>query len=95
MTPGTPPLNGSAVKELQISELHEVRTINTGLADLADLGFSVQALIPIERTGIEEPRYVLRRGDSEIPLGDLRGLLTAVRAAGEKGLHRHPLQRLG
>ena len=52
---------------MHVTELHEVRTINRGLADLAKLGFDVQALIPQERTGVEAPRYVLRRGDSEIP----------------------------
>ena len=31
-------------------------------------------------------RYTLRRGENKIGLDDLRGLLTAVRRAGEKGL---------
>ena len=35
---------------------------------------------------MEEPRYKLRRGESVTGLEDLRGLLAAVRAAGEKGL---------
>ena len=72
-----------------------MRTINTGLDDLAKLGFDVQSLIPQERTGTEEPRYVIRRGDSEIPLEDLRGLLPAVRAAGEKGLQVTRFKGLG
>ena len=38
------------------------------------------------RVGTEEPRYVLRRGEHESSLADLRGLLTAVRDAGQKGL---------
>ena len=80
---------------LHIAELHEVRTINSGLADLTKLGFDIQALIPQERTGIEEPRYVLRRGENEIPLEDLRGLLPAVRAAGEKGLQVTRFKGLG
>ncbi len=71
---------------IQINEFHEVRTINSGLKKLAEYGFDVQALLPQERTGIEEPRFVLRRGESESGLEDLRGLLAAVRAAGEKGL---------
>jgi DNA gyrase subunit B len=86
--------NGSQ-PTLHIAELHEVRTINTGLADLAKMGFDVQSLIPQERTGVEEPRYVLRRGESEIPLEDLRGLLPAVRAAGEKGLQVTRFKGLG
>jgi DNA gyrase subunit B len=71
---------------LHIVELHEVRSINTLLADLAKMNFDIQSLIPQERTGTEEPRYVLRRGESTVGLSDLRGLLAAIRSAGEKGL---------
>ncbi|MCH7727210.1 MAG: DNA gyrase subunit B [Planctomycetes bacterium] len=78
--------NGQSSTRLHITELHEVRSINSGLKDLAQLGFSIDSLIPQERTGIEDPRYVLRRGEVEIALEDLRGLLAAVRKAGEKGL---------
>ncbi|MDA0818101.1 MAG: DNA gyrase subunit B [Planctomycetota bacterium] len=72
--------------ELVVIELHEVRSINSGLADLAAMGFDIESLLPQERTGSEEPRYVLKRGESEIGLEDLRSLLSAVRRAGEKGL---------
>ena len=72
--------------ELVVIELHEVRSINSGLADLAAMGFDIESLMPQERTGSEEPRYVLKRGESEIGLEDLRSLLSAVRRAGEKGL---------
>ncbi|MCA9269187.1 MAG: DNA gyrase subunit B, partial [Planctomycetales bacterium] len=80
--------NGSddPATRLHITELHEVRTINRGLTDLAELGFDVQSLIPQVRTGRQDSRYTLRRGESEIGIEDLRGLLGAVRAAGEKGL---------
>jgi len=71
---------------LHIVDLHEVRPINAALAELSAAGFDVQALIPQERTGREEPRYLLRRGEQETGIEDLRGLLGAVRAAGEKGL---------
>jgi DNA gyrase subunit B len=66
-----------------ITELHEIRTLNSGLKEMAELGFNIQSLIPQDRTGREEPRYVLRRGDSEVPLDDLRGLLAAVRKAAQ------------
>jgi DNA gyrase subunit B len=89
------PTNGHAASRLHITELHEVRTINTGLADLAALGFDIQALLPQDRTGIEESRYTLRRGENEIGLEDLRGLLSAVRAAGEKGLQVTRFKGLG
>ena len=71
---------------IHIVELHEVRTINAGLKDLAEFMFDIGSLMPEERTGTEDPRYVLRRGDAEREIEDLRGLLGAVRAAGEKGL---------
>ena len=71
--------NGAKAKgdRIVIREFHEVRTINSGLEDLAELGFDIESLIPQDRTGIEEPRYVLRRGDNEIPLG--RSARTAAR----------------
>ncbi len=91
--------NGEATEairpRLHITELHEVRTINTCLKDLSEMGFSVEALIPQERTGIEESRYVLRRGENEIAVEHLRGLLAAVRAAGEKGLQVTRFKGLG
>ncbi len=83
------------VEQLHIVELHEVRTINTMLQDLAALDFDIQSLIPQDRTGIEEPRYVLRRGDNEIGLEDLRSLVAAIRAAGEKGLQITRFKGLG
>ena len=76
-------------------ELHEVRTINAGLKSLTEYGLDVQALLPQERTGVENPRYILRRGESDINLEDLRGLTAAVRAAGEKGLQLTRFKGLG
>jgi DNA gyrase subunit B len=78
--------NGQALRTLHIVELHEVRTINNMLTELAKMNFSLQDLIPQERTGSEEPRFQLRRGEHATGLEDLRGLLPAIRAAGEKGL---------
>ncbi len=83
---GTAGANGKGISKLHIVELHEVRTINTMLADLTQLGFSINDLIPQDRTGTEEPRFILRRGEHATGLEDLRGLLPAVRAAGERGL---------
>ena len=87
--------NGHPRSTLTITEFHEVRTINSGLKDLLEMGFTVDALLPEDRTGIEDPRYVLRRGENEIPIEDLRGLLAAVRAAGEKGLQVTRFKGLG
>lgn len=81
--------------ELHIVELHEVRSINNQLAELRTMGFDIDSLIPQPRTGLEEPRYKLRRGDNVVGLDDLRGLLAAVRAAGEKGLQITRFKGLG
>ena len=87
--------NGQSGPKLHITELHEVRTLNAGLALLAELDFGIDSLISQERTGIQEARYVLRRGEHEHPLEDLRGFLPAVRAAGEKGLQVTRFKGLG
>ena len=79
------PRPGAAASRLHIVELHEVRSINAHLSDLAGMGFDIQSLIPQERTGTEEPRYMLRRGENSIGLEDLRGLLGAVRAPAKRG----------
>ncbi len=85
----------AAASELHIVELHEVRSINTNIAELAKLGFDIQSLLPQVRTGIEDPRYVLRRGENTIGLEDLRGLPGAVREAGGKGLKIMRFKGLG
>jgi DNA gyrase subunit B len=76
-------------------ELHEVRSLNNALAELRAMGFEIDSLIPQERTGLDEPRYRLQRGEQMIGLDDLRGLLTAVRSAGEKGLQITRFKGLG
>ncbi len=86
---------GATGDQLIVIELHEVRSINAGLKELEAMGFGVEALLPEDRTGTEEPRYLLRRGENEIGLEDLRGLLAAVRRAGEKGLSITRFKGLG
>jgi DNA gyrase subunit B len=78
-----------------VVDLHEVRSINAGLKELEAMGFGIETLMPVDRTGTEAPRYTLRRGENEIGLEDLRGLLTAVRRAGEKGLSITRFKGLG
>ena len=87
--------DGAAAKRLHIVELHEVRSLNKELADLRTMGFEIDSLIPQARTGSLEARYKLRREESEIGIEDLRGLLAAVRKAGEKGLHVTRFKGLG
>ena len=80
---------------VEVLELHEVRTINGQLQKLADFGLGIQVFIPHVETGSQESRYLLRRGENETPLQDLRGLLAAVRSAGEKGLQITRFKGLG
>ncbi len=87
--------NGRAAARLHIVEFHEVRSINNQLAELREMGFEIDSLIPQERTGLEEARYHLRRAELVTGLNDLRGLLAAVRAAGEKGLQITRFKGLG
>ena len=92
-TPGT--AHDTGHDQLVVVDLHEVRSINAGLKELEAMGFGIEALLPQDRTGSEESRYTLRRGENEIGLEDLRGLLTAVRRAGEKGLSITRFKGLG
>jgi DNA gyrase subunit B len=93
--PNVAATNGHAQKRLHIIELHEVRSLNKDLTDLRAQGFDIDALLPQRRTGSMEARYKLRREESEIGLDDLRGLLAAVRKAGEKGLSVTRFKGLG
>jgi len=92
-SPGITP--GTGGQQLVVVDLHEVRSINSGLKELEAMGFGIESLLPEDRTGTEEPRYRLRRGENEIGLEDLRSLLSAVRRAGEKGLSITRFKGLG
>ncbi len=92
---GSTETNGQSLRTLHIVELHEVRTINNMLQELSRLGFSLDDLIPQDRTGSEEPRFKLQRGEHMTGLEDLRGLLPAIRTAGERGLKITRFKGLG
>ena len=77
--------NEARENALHIVEMHEIRSLNRQLSDLREMGFEIDSLIPAKRTGMEGSRYYLRKADSEVGIEDLRGLLTAIRHAGEKG----------
>ncbi|QDV68333.1 DNA gyrase subunit B [Rosistilla carotiformis] len=79
----------------RLVELHEVRTINSALKEIAPLNFGIEDLIPQERTGATEPRFKLVRDENVRGLEDLRTLLAEVRAAGEKGLTLTRFKGLG
>jgi DNA gyrase subunit B len=87
---------GRGASSMHITELHEVRTINSGLADLKEkFKLGIDCLIRQERTGIETARYILRRGESEIGMEDLRSLPAAIREAGQKGMTLTRFKGLG
>jgi DNA gyrase subunit B len=104
---GSPPTAGNGQpaepSQLHFTELHEVRTINRALTALTrffqeqkiGLEFHLDMLIPQERTGSDQPRYVLRRGENDVRLEDLRGLPSAIREMGQKGLHVTRFKGLG
>ncbi len=78
-----------------VSELFEVRTINTGLKELADFGFNIGDLIPKDRTGATDSRFYLYREETAIGLEDLRQLLPTVRESGRRGLSVTRFKGLG
>ena len=88
----TPP---DAVPTSHISELFEVRTINSGLKELAEFGFSIEDLIPKDRTGATDSRFYLYREENAIGLEDLRGLLPGIRESGRRGLSVTRFKGLG
>jgi DNA gyrase subunit B len=87
--------NGEATVHVHLDELHEVKTINSGLKELEKHGFGMQDLIPQERTGATESKFNLHREETQKGIEDLRALLAAVREAGEKGLQVTRFKGLG
>jgi DNA gyrase subunit B len=89
--------NGGVVTpRLHIIELHEVRTLNKYLLELREIGFEIDALIPLVRTGLDTSRYYLRRGDDAKGIEDLRELLAVVRRSGDqKGMKVTRFKGLG
>ncbi|MEZ6134288.1 MAG: DNA gyrase subunit B [Pirellulaceae bacterium] len=76
-------------------EMHEVKTINAGLKELLEFGFTIGDLIPEERTGTTESKFHLIREENRTGIDDLRALLPAVRSAGEKGMQVTRFKGLG
>ncbi|MCA9128595.1 MAG: DNA gyrase subunit B [Planctomycetales bacterium] len=76
-------------------EMHEVKTINAVLKQLATFGFSIHDLIPEDRTGSTDSKFYLHREESRSGIEDLRTLLSAVRSAGEKGMQVTRFKGLG
>jgi len=83
-------------EELQVVELHEVRTINETLRRLKGFGFGLKDLMSAGlRDG--EPYYPFRieSDDGTVELSSLRELLPSLRKLGEKGLKITRFKGLG
>jgi DNA gyrase subunit B len=84
----TPPAADGESANFAVQELHEVRSLNRGMAKLRELGLDGSDLVPLPRLAGREPpvRYTLENGDrKELPT-QLRDLPSRVREIGEKGL---------
>jgi DNA gyrase subunit B len=87
--------NASTARRAVITELYEVRTINSAIKTLAASGLGIDSLMVQDRTGSDKPRYELKRDSAVVPMESLRELLPAIRAAGEKGLQVTRFKGLG
>jgi DNA gyrase subunit B len=87
--------NASTARRAVITELYEVRTINSAIKTLAASGLGIDSLMVQDRTGSDKPRYELKRDGVVVPMESLRELLPAIRAAGEKGLQVTRFKGLG
>ena len=87
--------NASTARRAVITELYEVRTINSAIKTLAASGLGINSLMVQDRTGSDKPRYELKRDGAVVPMESLRELLPAIRAAGEKGLQVTRFKGLG
>jgi DNA gyrase subunit B len=79
----------------RVVEMHEVKTINSGLKQLRDFGFTIRDLIPEQKTGSTESKFHLVRDEQRNGFDDLRSLLPAIRQAGEKGMQVTRFKGLG
>jgi DNA gyrase subunit B len=95
--PGTGGPEAEAAGPGEVTELHEVRSLNRVLARLRDeFGLRADVLLPVEVTGDEPPpRFVLERDGEAHPLLDLRQLVSTVRELGEKGIKITRFKGLG
>ncbi|HEX6986061.1 MAG TPA: DNA gyrase subunit B, partial [Planctomycetaceae bacterium] len=88
--------DSAATGALQVTDLHEVRTINDVLDKLRrDYGVTVHDLIPAGNRNGEPYFPFVIRGDDETPLSSLRELVPTLWRLGEKGLRLTRFKGLG
>ena len=81
---------------IQVVDLHENRTINRILVQLAGYGLKIQDLLPAgHKDGVAVYPFALEQDDHKTPLSSLRDLLPALRRLGEKGLTLTRFKGLG
>ena len=81
---------------LQVYDLHETRTINLLLQELAGYGIRLANLLPAGvKNGLPVYPYRLINEEEEVPLSSLRDLLPELRRLGESGLKLTRFKGLG
>jgi DNA gyrase subunit B len=87
---------GKGASLLRVTELHEVRVLNKAVEELAQFGLKLEDLLPEPQVnGDHVPRFRLKNGETETPLGDLREFVSSVRRQGERGLQITRFKGLG
>ncbi|MGC1274413.1 MAG: DNA gyrase subunit B [Planctomycetaceae bacterium] len=88
--------DSAATGALQVTDLHEVRTINDVLGKLKrDYGVSIEDLLPAGNRNGEPYFPFVIRGHDEVPLSSLRELVPTLWHLGEKGLRLTRFKGLG
>ncbi|MFN0055600.1 MAG: DNA gyrase subunit B, partial [Planctomycetales bacterium] len=91
-----PPSTTAADSILEVVDLHEVRTINQVLEQLAGYGLKVRDLLPAgTKSGAPVYPFHLDCEEEKVPLSNLRDLLTSLRKLGEQGLKLTRFKGLG
>lgn len=73
--------------QLQVIDLHECRTVNSVLQQLAGYGLGMRDLVPAgEKDGVVIYRYFLKNEEEERPIQSLRELTGMLQKMGEKGM---------
>ncbi len=95
--PGTGGPEADTPGALDVTELHEIRSLNKSLLKLREeYRLRTDVLLRFEVTGDDPPaRFILTRDGEEHPLYDLRELVAQVRQIGEKGIKITRFKGLG
>jgi DNA gyrase subunit B len=81
---------------LQITDLHEIRTINDVLKQLKDFGITLKDLVPAaNRSGEPYYPFAVENEDGVSRIGHLRDLVPTLRKMGERGLRITRFKGLG